>query len=36
MSAICDFGQSFHIVNIFCFRMIDKNKKMTNILVSYF
>jgi hypothetical protein len=36
MSVICDFDQSFLIVNIFYSRMIDKNHKMTDILISYF
>jgi hypothetical protein len=36
MSAIYYFGQPFQIVNIFYSRNIDKNHKMTNILVSHF
>jgi hypothetical protein len=36
VSAICDFGQPFHIANIFCSRMIDQNYEMTNIFVSHF
>jgi hypothetical protein len=35
MSVIYYFSQSFQIVNIFCFRMADKNHKITDILVSY-
>jgi hypothetical protein len=36
MSVICDFSQPFQIVNIFCSRMADKNREMTDIFVSHF
>jgi hypothetical protein len=36
MSPIYDFGQPFQIVNIFCYKMADKNREMTDILVSHF
>jgi hypothetical protein len=31
-----DFDQSFQIFNISCSKMIDKNIKITDILVSHF
>jgi hypothetical protein len=43
MSAICDFGQPFHIANIFWSRMADQtyeiadqNYRMADIFVSHF
>jgi hypothetical protein len=36
MSTICNFGQLFQIINIFYFRMLDKNHKIYDILVSHF
>jgi hypothetical protein len=36
MSAICDFGQPFHIVNIFWSKMVDQNCEMANIFVRHF
>jgi hypothetical protein len=36
MSVICDFDQQFQIVNIFYFKMADKNYKIIDILISYF
>jgi hypothetical protein len=36
MSAICDFGQPFHIAYIFWSRMADQNCKMADIFVGHF
>jgi hypothetical protein len=36
MSPIYDFDRPFQIVNIFCYKMADKNREMTDILVSHF
>jgi hypothetical protein len=36
MLAICNFDQAFQIVNIFCSRMANKNRKMIDILDNHF
>jgi hypothetical protein len=35
MSAICDFGQPFQIVNIICSRMADKNRESAAVAVDF-
>jgi hypothetical protein len=36
MPVICDFSQSFQIVNIFYSKMIGQNYEMSDIFISYF
>jgi hypothetical protein len=36
MSSICDFDQSFQIINIFYSIVVDKYREMTDILVRHF